>query len=171
MTLRTATLEDLPAIMDLERRSFVGDAWREETMSAEIAAAHNVYVVDEQDGALVGYGGVRALPGGRDADIQTIALDEAFRGRGRGRALLHALTAAAKERGARELFLEVRADNPVAEALYRSEGFTELGRRPRYYRGEVDAIVMRLDLAGWSPRAHVRAENSPSSAHPAEEPA
>ena len=45
------------------------------------------------------------------------------------------------------MFLEVRADNPVAQALYASEGFEAVGRRPRYYQpDDVDAIVMRLEL-------------------------
>ena len=71
--------------------------------------------------------------------------------RPRRRTLLRALIAEAVSRGARELFLEVRADNPVAEGLYRSEGFAEIGRRPRYYQpDDVDAIVMRLDLTTWS---------------------
>ncbi|MGQ7310852.1 ribosomal protein S18-alanine N-acetyltransferase [Microbacterium arabinogalactanolyticum] len=162
MTLRLATGDDLAAIMDLERRSFPTDAWSEDTMRAEVASAHNHYLVDEEDGRVVGYGGLRALRGGSDADIQTIALDEAVRGQGRGRALLRALIAEAVGRGARELFLEVRADNPVAEGLYRSEGFAELGRRPRYYQpDDVDAVVMRLDLRAWTVgAASAREENS-----------
>ena len=60
----------------------------------------------------------------------------------------------ARRRGARELVLEVRADNPVAAALYRSEGFAEIGRRPRYYQpDDVDAIVMTLDLRAWAAAA------------------
>lgn len=150
MTLRQATSADLEAIMQLEHASFPTDAWSSETMDAELRSTHNVYLVDEEDGNVVGYGGVRALRGGSDADIQTIALDPAHRGQGRGRALLRSLLHLALERGAREMFLEVRADNPTAEALYISEGFTELGRRPRYYQpDDVDAIVMKLDLRSW----------------------
>lgn len=159
MTLRVATVEDLDAIMTLERRSFPSDAWSEQTMGTEISSAHNVYLVDEEAGRVVGYGGVRALPGGSDADIQTIALDADFRGRGRGRMLLRALIAEARDRGARELFLEVRADNPAASGLYLSEGFVELARRPRYYQpDDVDAVVMRLDLRGWAADAGQEAD-------------
>ncbi|WDH79516.1 ribosomal protein S18-alanine N-acetyltransferase [Microbacterium esteraromaticum] len=150
MTLRLATLADLDAVMALERRNFPTDAWSEQTMGTEIASAHNHYLVDEQGGRIVGYGGLRALPGGTDADIQTIALDAEVRGQGRGRMLLRALLDEAVERGAKEVFLEVRADNPVAMGLYLSEGFAELGRRPRYYQpDDVDAVVMRLDLRRW----------------------
>lgn len=147
MTLRPAKPADLDAIMGIENRSFPSDAWSSETMAAELAGPHGAYFVDEVDGDVIGYGGIRALPGGTDADIQTIAYDAGHRGGGRGRALLRALLAEAMSRGAREMFLEVRADNPAAEGLYRSEGFEEVGRRPHYYQpDDVDAIVMRLDL-------------------------
>lgn len=134
-------------------------------MAAELAAAHSHYLVDELGGDLVGYGGLRAPRGGADADIQTIALDSAFRGQGRGRALLRALIVEAVNRGAHELFLEVRADNPAAEGLYVSEGFVELGRRPRYYQpDDVDAVVMRLDLRA---RGAAPAGTEPAAPEPA----
>ncbi|SDQ97827.1 ribosomal protein S18-alanine N-acetyltransferase [Microbacterium sp. cf332] len=147
MSLRTATRDDLDAIMSLEESSFPSDAWSRTAMSAELASPHGRYLVDVEDGRVVGYGGVRAIHGAADADIQTIALDAGLRGVGRGRALLRALVGEARERGARELFLEVRADNPVAHGLYVSEGFVEIARRPRYYQpDDVDAVIMQLNL-------------------------
>lgn len=147
MSLREATRADLDAIMDLERASFPTDAWSATAMAAELASPHGRYLVDEDEGRVRGYGGVRAVAGASDADIQTLALDPAVRGRGRGRALLRALLAEAHGRGAREVFLEVRDDNPVAQALYRSEGFVEIARRPRYYQpDDVDALIMQLTL-------------------------
>ena len=151
MTIRIATAGDLDAIMALERASFPTDAWSEAMMSAELVSPHGRYFVDEEGGRLLGYGGVRAVQGAGDADIQTIAIAAEARGRGRGRELLHDLLDTAGERGARDVFLEVRDDNPVAQALYASEGFVEIGRRPRYYQpDDVDAVIMKLDLAGWA---------------------
>ncbi|MBO0982172.1 ribosomal protein S18-alanine N-acetyltransferase [Microbacterium sp. SD291] len=159
MNLRVATPHDLDAIMAVENRSFPTDAWSAENMAAELDSPHGRYLVDEEDGTVIGYGGVRALQGSADADIQTIAFDAAHRGRGRGRALLRALLDEAVAHGAREVFLEVRADNPGAEGLYLSEGFEEIGRRPRYYQpDDVDAIVMRLDLRGRGTRDRQVAE-------------
>lgn len=158
MTVRVAAASDLAAIMDLERASFPTDAWSEAMMSAELASPHGCYLVLEEAGRFVGYGGVRAVRGAADADIQTIAIAASARGSGRGRALLSALLATARERGARTVFLEVRADNPVAAALYASEGFIEIARRPRYYQpDDVDAVVMQLDLVGWAARETVEA--------------
>lgn len=160
MTLRDARPDDLDAIMAIEQRSFPTDAWSRDTMASELASPHGRYLVDERGGAIVGYGGVRALQGGADADIQTIALLAEVRGQGRGRGLLRALLQAAADRGALEVFLEVRADNPPAEGLYRAEGFEEIGRRPRYYQpDDVDAIVMRLDL-----RRHPAPADTPEEA-------
>ena len=167
--IRPATGADLAAIMHIERRSFPTDAWSAELMAAELAGAHSRYFVDVEPHAagdrVVGYGGVRALRGSGDADIQTIALDAPARGSGRGRALLRTLLAEAADRGAREVFLEVRADNPIAQGLYGSEGFVEIGRRPGYYQpDDVAAVVMKLDLRSWPPS--VLRSDRPSGAEP-----
>ena len=153
MSIRRATGDDLAAIMTLERASFPTDAWSEAMMREELASPHGWYVVDDEAGRLVGYAGLRAVAGAKDADIQTITIADGARGRGRGRALLTTLLDEASRRGVRKVFLEVRADNPIAQALYASEGFAEVGSRPRYYQPDgVDALVMRLDLAGWAAR-------------------
>ncbi len=110
------------------------------------------YVVAEVDGVIVGYAGVMIVD--TTADIQTIAVLPDHEGRGIGTALLHELLAEAARRGAREVLLEVRADNPRAQLLYTRTGFTQISTRRRYYRDGVDAWVMRLDLPpGGAPRA------------------
>ena len=155
MTLRPATPADLEPIMALERASFPTDAWSHAMMRDELASPHSSYMVDEEAGRIVGYAGLRAVRGSRDADIQTIAIAAGSRGRGRGRRLLEALLAEASDRRVHDVFLEVRADNPVAQALSASEGFVEVGRRARYYQpDDVDAVVMRLDVRGWAARPH-----------------
>lgn len=144
-----ATAEHLDAIMALETASFMRDAWSREMMHDEVASVHNEYSVALLDERLVGYAGLRAPERGREADVQTIAVAEDARGRGIGRALMERMLGQARARGMREVFLEVRADNPVAQGLYRSLGFAELGVRPGYYQPEgIDAIVMRLALDG-----------------------
>lgn len=147
--LREATEHDLEAIMAIEEAEFTSDAWSAAMMREEIRSAHTRYLVAERSGGLVGYAGLLCPVGAQEGDVQTIAVVASARGQGLGRRLLRALLAAASERGAREVFLEVRADNPVAQSLYRSEGFDEIGVRPAYYQPDgVDALVMRLTLAG-----------------------
>ncbi|TQJ29680.1 ribosomal protein S18-alanine N-acetyltransferase [Microbacterium sp. SLBN-146] len=150
MTIRRATSADLDAIMAIERASFPTDAWSDAMMREELQSPHGYYIVDVLADRTVGYAGLRAAAAAKDADVQTITIADAARGRGRGRALLGALLQEAARRRVREVFLEVRADNPVAQSLYASEGFLEIARRPHYYQpDDVDAVVMKLDLSGW----------------------
>ena len=92
------------------------------------------------------------MPGGegsREAEIQTIAVAPSARRHGLGRTLMETLLAEARVRGARQVFLEVRADNPHARALYDSLGFDQIGVRKKYYQPDgVDAEVMRLTFTG-----------------------
>ncbi|NBR55003.1 MAG: ribosomal-protein-alanine N-acetyltransferase, partial [Micrococcales bacterium] len=96
---------------------------------------------------IVGYAGLSKLEASEQADIQTIATDPSVRGRGYGRAMMNALTAKAKELGAKEIFLEVRADNVIAQKLYSVFGYKRIGIRKNYYQPDnVDAFVMQTDI-------------------------
>ena len=145
--LRQASVDDLAAIMQIERECFVRDAWSEQNMLDELAAAHTYYLVAQIGDRVVGYAGLSNLAGSAQADIQTIAVSPDTRGLGIGRKIMFALTAEAKSRGAREILLEVRADNTVAQKLYRVFGFKQIGVRKKYYQPDgVDAFVMKTEL-------------------------
>jgi [ribosomal protein S18]-alanine N-acetyltransferase len=146
-TLRPARPDDLDDVMAIETASFPTDAWSPSSMAATLVDQDTTAIVATEADAIIGYAAVLAPRGAGDADVLTIAVAEGARGRGAGRALLERLLAAAAERGASRVFLEVRADNPVATALYASAGFEAIGRRPHYYQPDgVDAVVMRLEL-------------------------
>jgi len=142
-TVREAEAGDLPALELLETASMGLDAWSGPALAAELAAvpATRHAVVAEHGGAVVGYGIVRVVAD--SADVQRVAVDPAHRGRGTGRRLLHALLAEADRRGCVEVLLEVAADNGAGQALYASAGFVQIARRPGYYPGGRDAVVMR----------------------------
>ncbi len=161
VTLRPATEHDLERIMQIETSVFLADAWSAELMRHELRDKNCHYVVAVIDTSgdselIVGYGGILAPRGSGDGDIQTIATVPTVRGRGVGRVIMGDLLMAANERKAERVFLEVRADNPIAIGLYRSLGFLEIGVREGYYQPDnVDAVIMRLDMneadsAGWS---------------------
>ena len=147
--LRAATADDLGAIMAIESRVFEGDAWSAATMLAELRDRNGQYLVafpPDEPGRVDAYAGLRAPLRQPQADIQTIAVVESARRQGLGRVLMLRMIDLARERGATELFLEVRADNPGAKTLYDSLGFEEIAVRPGYYGGVVDAVIMRLRI-------------------------
>jgi ribosomal-protein-alanine N-acetyltransferase len=146
--LRQMTVADLPVVMAIERATFPYDAWSEGMMRGELADQPRTrhYVVAETDGQIVAYAGLAVAAD--QADVQTIAVLESHRGAGIGGAMLAELLREAGERGAREIFLEVREDNPVARGVYQHFGFEEIGVRRHYYDDGTDAIMMRRKLDG-----------------------
>lgn len=145
VTLRDMTADDVTAVEVLERRLFPVDAWPMQMFFDELAQVDTRrYVVAEAGGQIVAYAGLLCIE--PIADIQTIAVVPEFEGRGIGSAILTELIEEARRRGATEVLLEVRADNPRAQALYVRFGFEQIHVRRRYYRDGTDALIMRLTL-------------------------
>lgn len=155
--LEPALEGDLAAIMEIERSEFGSDAWSDSAMAADLASEHTRYLVavssQSPERLIWGYAGMLAPSGGSDGDIQTIAVSPDARRQGIGRGLMLGVHSIAGELGVREIFLEVREDNPHARALYESLDYEEIGVRPGYYQPDnVDAIVMRVSLAPQNPK-------------------
>ncbi|MFI7154293.1 ribosomal protein S18-alanine N-acetyltransferase [Nonomuraea sp. NPDC050022] len=146
--LRQMTEADLPAVMAIERDTFPLDAWSEAMLRGELADQPRTrhYVVALVDQEIVGYAGLAAAAD--QADVQTIAVVQPHQGTGVGGAMLAELLAEAGRRAVREIFLEVRADNPQARGVYEHFEFEVIGRRRRYYDDGTDAIMMRRKLDG-----------------------
>jgi len=145
--IREATIDDLAEIMAIEHACFENDAWAESVMESELKAKHTYYILGLEGDLVVGYAGLSKLPLITQADVQTIAISGQYRSKGYGRVLMEALLEKAKELAAEEVFLEVRADNEVAQKLYESLGFSQIGIRKHYYQPDnVDAIVMRANV-------------------------
>jgi ribosomal-protein-alanine N-acetyltransferase len=146
VTLRDMTRADLPAVLAMEEELFAPDTWTAAMYRDELARTdtrHYLVAVDDT-GAVVGYAGLIAYP--EEAHIATIGVTAASQGQGIGARLLDTLLAEADTRS-RLVLLEVRADNEVAQALYRRRGFTEIGRRRGYYQpSNTDAVVMSREV-------------------------
>lgn len=145
VVLRGMDAGDLPVVHALEVRLFPVDAWPLQMFHDELAQQDTRhYLVAEVQGQIVGYAGLMCIE--PIADVQTIAVVPEQEGRGIGSALLAELIAESRRRRAEDVLLEVRADNPRAQQLYRRFGFEQIHIRPRYYRDGVDALIMRLQL-------------------------
>jgi len=83
---------------------------------------------------------------GGEAEILSVAVAPAWRGRKLSRALLDLHLRRLAGLGARAVFLEVDKNNAPARALYRRAGFHEVGQRQGYYAGGAAALVLRRDL-------------------------
>jgi ribosomal-protein-alanine N-acetyltransferase len=81
-----------------------------------------------------------------EAEILSVAVAQAWRGRGLARPLLDLHLRRLAGLGARAVFLEVAEHNTPAMRLYRRAGFREVGRRQGYYDGGATALTLRRDL-------------------------
>jgi N6-L-threonylcarbamoyladenine synthase len=141
--IRPATEADLDDIMQIEHDAFESTAWPRDSMALELAPSNDRhYFVATSDERVVGYAGINVVAG-HQSNVMTIAVAESSRGSGMGRALMQKLIDVAVAQKSVEIFLEVRADNEIAQALYRSLGFEQIDLRRGYYQPEnIDAVIM-----------------------------
>lgn len=117
--------------------------------------------VDEQGGEICGYAVL--MPVLDEAELLNIGVAARHQRNGLGRAMLREMLAMAQRMKMRRVFLEVRAANVAALALYRSAGFAAIGMRRGYYQnasGSEDAITMACELAQRSPERQAAGEVS-----------
>ena len=94
-----------------------------------------------ENGALAGYLGIQYGPDG--ADIMSIATSPDFRGKGVAKQLLSHMVSQLKALHLKWMTLDVRPSNASALALYTSQGFQQVGRRPKYYQKPTeDALLL-----------------------------
>jgi ribosomal-protein-alanine N-acetyltransferase len=146
VTLRVEpmTLNDLPAVQEIERLSFTTPwpphAYRTELESNRLAT----YLVVREDGRVVAYAGMWLMVD--EAHVTTFAVHPLRRRRHIAERLLMELLDLAIRRHAREATLEVRLSNIAARRLYEKYGFRPVGIRPRYYTDDnEDALIMTTE--------------------------
>jgi len=137
---------DVQTVAELERASYEYP-WTEGIFRDCLRVGYHCVVVESESGTLQGYAIMSVVAD--EAHLLNLCVSPDCRRCGLGREMLKQLLEAASLAGARRMFLEVRPSNVAALALYASEGFVEIGRRPRYYRareGREDAVVLARDL-------------------------
>ena len=114
---------------------------RDLMLVARVADAEHKRVNPRLAGYIVGRMGADEL------HINNVAVRDIYRRRGIGRALLNHILEAGKRAGVPCAFLELRAGNTAALALYEECSFHVSARRSKYYSEPVeDALVMTIQL-------------------------
>jgi len=147
LAIRSATLNDLPAIQALEQQAPTASHWT--LPQYEKLLSDGVVLVAEQGGHLRGF--LCAQNVAVEWEIENVVVATEFRRRGIANALVRALIERARSQKANPLLgevrLEVRESNAPARRLYEKHGFREAGRRRAYYLNPLeDAILYALQL-------------------------
>lgn len=133
----------VPQIALLERECFA-DPWSQQSIASELHNPLSLWLVAQEGQTLLGYVGSQTCQD--ETDMMNIAVSPASRRQGVARALIEALVSALRQRGSKQLTLEVRASNGPARQLYESLGFLQVGLRKNYYRNpKEDALILRKE--------------------------
>ena len=148
-TLRPMAKADLDRVLAVEVQAY-GFPWSRGNFVDSLAAGYTAELLEQHDGSLLGY--YLGMPGVGEMHLLNLTVAPAFQGRGLAHRLMDRLEARARELGLTSLWLEVRASNARARALYSRRGFTEVGMRRGYYPApssrREDAVVMSRSLEG-----------------------
>ncbi|TMG81761.1 MAG: ribosomal-protein-alanine N-acetyltransferase [Betaproteobacteria bacterium] len=140
--------DDLAAVVLLESQSHAAP-WTAGNFRDALAAGYSTMVGDAE-GVVVAYGVLMLAPG--EAQLLNLTVAPYARRQGLARTLLQRFLDDALRLGADQCFLEVRASNAAATALYAQAGFVPVARRAGYYpplgEGAIreDALVLRRAL-------------------------
>ncbi|WP_270626612.1 ribosomal protein S18-alanine N-acetyltransferase [Varibaculum timonense] len=144
------SVEDVPALLALERSCFGGQAFNDTQLRQLLSARYGVAIGIWEDSLLLGAALLEVLV--PESELHSLAVLPGKRRQGLGAVLLKSALSVARRRGATEMFLEVRRSNQAAIVLYERAGFASLSVRRGYYsHPREDALVMQKRLARPSP--------------------
>ena len=131
--------EKVAAVYDILSDVYDKSPWTKEQILSDMQQDNVDYFFVEVDKTAIGFLAIQQLVG--ELEITNIAVQKAHQGEGWGSQLLAHL-----DHVDFPIFLEVRASNTSAQALYQKFGFEVIGKRQRYYHEPVeDAIIMKRE--------------------------
>ena len=143
---------DLDAIMQIEPTIYT-HPWTRGNFSDSLNSGYSAWVLEDaslgKTSEMIGYALMMTVMD--EAHLLNLSVAKHRQKQGLGRYLLEHMITIAKRHKAANMFLEVRASNISAIALYENMGFCEMAVRRGYYpavQGREDAVLMGLAL--WS---------------------
>jgi ribosomal-protein-alanine N-acetyltransferase len=139
---------DIPALLLIQQRSPESAQWTARQYASTVAAEGGAGgLVIESDNSVIGFLTYLSAVAA-EAEVTNLAVDPAHRRSGAAKLLLDAL----RRKVAGDIFLEVRAANEAAQALYRQAGFAAVSRRKSYYDNPPDdAVIMKSTRPSQAP--------------------
>ncbi|MBN2045037.1 MAG: GNAT family N-acetyltransferase [Anaerolineales bacterium] len=139
LQIQTAHLFDLSPLRRLEKICFPLDAWPLMDMIGALSFPNIVRYKALWEGEMIAFIAGEIRYPSRTGWIATVCVHPDHRRKGIARTLI---SMTEEEMGQPRVRLTVRATNYAAINLYRADGYVEIDRWVKYYKGEEDAIVM-----------------------------
>lgn len=146
ITIRDYRPADFETLWRIDQECFAqGIAYSRAELGHYIRRRSAFTLVAEREAAVAGFV-VADCGRSRAGHIITIDLLPGHRRAGLGSALMVAAEERLRAAGARFVYLETAVDNAPAIAFYKRLGYSVVRTVPRYYHGEIDALVMAKRL-------------------------
>jgi ribosomal-protein-alanine N-acetyltransferase len=142
--VRRLRMADLDRILEIERASFGDDAYDRNLFAELFGQCGELFLVAERERKVCGY--MVTCTRGEQAELVSIAVDPAARGRGAASALMESTLRRLRRRGIARISLTVKATNDNARAFYARYGFEKVRKAPRYYEDGADGWRMAKNL-------------------------
>lgn len=152
VTIAPGSADQIDAVMRVMDAAFgdrFGEAWTRSQLSGilPMAGVSMTLALDRARGAVVGFSLIRTVAG--ESELLLIGVMPDMQRHGVGLRLLDHFIEDAREQGVTRVHLEVRDGNP-AIGMYRTAGFSAVGRRRNYYHARdgkrYDAITLACEL-------------------------
>ena len=142
MKIEQMTVSHLDGVCRIENVCF-SHPWSRQSIESELQNENSLFFAATENGEVIGYIGMNFVID--EGYIYNVAVDERYRGRGVGSALIRTLVTHCQKENFAFLTLEVRESNTAARSLYSHFGFIKVGERKNYYSDPTEnAVLMTL---------------------------
>lgn len=138
--IRTASLSDLDALLQIEGRAFDLDRFSRRTFRYLLTKANATTLVYESNNQICGYAMVLFNMGTSLARLYSLAVDPDYQHQKLGQQLLQAAEQVSLDEGCITIRLEVRPDNKQAIRFYEKNGYIKFGIAEDYYEDHAEAL-------------------------------
>ena len=146
--IRRFRAADMERILEIERASFGAAAYDRKLFAELFHTCGDLFLVAAAGRNICGYmvTCIRGRRAERGAELVSVAVDPAWRGRGAASSLIGSTLRRLRLREAVRFSLMVRATNEAARQLYEKHGFRRVRKVARYYEDGEDGVLMSKAL-------------------------
>ncbi|UCD92855.1 MAG: GNAT family N-acetyltransferase [Methanobacteriota archaeon] len=142
--IRKATSEDMPILLEMERRCFADRAYTGEQIRWFLNSENSATFISFRENRVAG--SMMLSLRGRRGKVVSVGVMPEWRGKGIGKELMVCAEEWFSTSGVREVDLEVNVNNHEATIMYSSLGYRKVRILKKYYQGREDAYLMRKKL-------------------------
>lgn len=144
MNIRKAFAQEAGKLAALEALQPMSAGWGKRGFETESIHNFSQIWIAETAGEPTGFVALRLVAD--FSEILNVAVHPAYCQKGVATAIFQRVVPELKKLGVKEVTLEVNCSNVAAIGLYHKLGFSEIGRRKKFYNNTDDALLMKLEL-------------------------